>query len=156
MRKKDPLPALDRAKLELIVVGQSSRSEVFAALARRPVPERSAQGETWIYETRDKGNRESILSGAAAGSALLGAFVPYAGLVDSGVGLASVATGGGSSPTETSSLSVVFGADGIVRDCLYVTTASPRSSKGNLSPRAAECRIADARFQGQGHDPALA
>ena len=129
--------ALQPDKVASVVVGQSSRTDVFALLGRPTRSERSAAGEAWVYEVREsKAGRDSLLSGAAAGSAIVGAFVPYAGLVGSGIGLANAAGGSAGPPPDTSSLTVAFGPNGIVRDCVDVTTAAPALSSASENPGA--------------------
>ncbi len=87
---------LDPKKVASIVVGSSSRADVFAILGRPSRTERSAQGEAWIYEVKEAhADRRNLVGGVAAASGLVGAVVPYAGLVGSALSLADAATGGG-------------------------------------------------------------
>lgn len=119
-----PPAALEAGKVRSIVVGRSSRAEVFAALGRPARTERSAAGEAWIYEAKGGGG-PNPWGTAAAASGLIGAFVPYAGLVGSGLGLAGTAMGGAPPDRGTVSLTVAFAADGVVRDCILSSTADP-------------------------------
>ena len=119
-----PPAALDAGKVRSIVVGRSSRAEVFAALGRPARTERSAAGEVWIYEAK-AGGGPNPLGTAAAASGLIGAFVPYAGLVGSGLGLAGTAMGGTPPDRGTVGLTVAFAGDGVVRDCILSSTAAP-------------------------------
>ena len=133
---------LDKGKVSLIIVGQSSRSDVFAILGRPSRTERGAQGETWVYEVREGGGGGGrLVSGAAAASGIIGAFVPYVGLLGSGLGLADAATSGARSPGATTSLAVAFGDEGIVRDCVYATTefsSAPGRTPG--IPKPVDCQ----------------
>jgi hypothetical protein len=133
---------LESGKVASVVVGQSSRADVFGLLGRPTRSERSASGESWVYEVKEnKAGRDTLLSGAAAGSAIVGAFVPYAGLVGSGIGLANAVHGSSGPPPDTSSLTVAFGPDGIVHDCLYATTAAPAvESASDPKPAPVDCR----------------
>ena len=122
-----PEPAvLDARKVASVVIGRSSRADVFSALGRPSRTERSALGEAWIYEakTHDTGG-QGLISGVSAASGVAGAFVPYAGLVGSGLGLAGTAMGKVQPPPVVVSLAVAFAPDGVVRDCLYSSTAFP-------------------------------
>ena len=128
--QKPPSPVLDTAKVGSVVVGHSSRSEVLAVMGRPSRTERSAAGEAWVYESKtDDSGGQSLMSGASAATGVIGAFVPYAGLVGSGLGLAGTAANGTRSDPQAVSLTVMFRDDGIVRDCSYSTTAAPTSAK---------------------------
>lgn len=114
----------DPAKVPSVVIGRSTRAEVLTALGQPARSERNAQGETWVYEVREKNaNYDRLMGGAAAGSAIAGAFVPFAGLVGSGLGLANAAVGDTGHPPDTTSLAVSYGPDGVVRDCVVTSTA---------------------------------
>lgn len=135
-----PSPAvLDAGKVGSVVVGRSSRADVYAALGRPSRTERSASGEAWIYESGGGGGgAANPLGGAATASGLLGAFVPYAGLVGSGLGLAGAALGGARPDRATVGLTVAFTADGVVRDCVLSSTAVPAGvSRIGVSPAGA-------------------
>lgn len=120
-----PHPAvLDAGKVGSVVVGRSSRADVYAALGRPSRTERSASGEAWVYEAGGGGGANP-LGGAATASGLLGAFVPYAGLVGSGLGLAGAAMGGARPDRARVGLTVAFTTDGVVRDCVLSSTAVP-------------------------------
>lgn len=124
-----PAPAsaiLDPGKVGSVVVGRSSRADVFAALGSPSRTERSAGGEAWVYEARtgETGGR-GLMSGASAASGVVGAFVPYVGLIGSSLGLAGVAADGMRAEPQASSLGVAFRDDGVVRDCTYSSTAAP-------------------------------
>ena len=128
--QKPPSPVLDTAKVSSVVVGHSSRGDVLAVMGRPSRTERSAAGESWIYESKaDDAGGQSLMSGASAASGVIGAFVPYAGLVGSGLGLAGTAANGTRPDPQAVSLTVMFRDDGIVRDCSYSTTAAPTSAK---------------------------
>ena len=131
---------LNPAKVANVVVGQSSRADVFAALGRPRRTERSSLGESWIYEYKnDAAGQRGVLQGAAAVSGVIGAFVPYAGLVGSGLGL----TGNAIDQTprvETTTLAVEFGADGVVRDCVYSSTALPAGVAGTAPVAPIDCQ----------------
>ena len=128
--QKPPSPVLDTAKVASVVVGHSSRSEVLAVMGRPSHTERSATGEAWVYESKtDDSGGQGLMSGASAASGVIGAFVPYAGLVGSGLGLAGTAANGTRPDPQAVSLTVMFRDDGIVRDCSYSTTAAPTSAK---------------------------
>lgn len=129
-----PAPAsaiLDPGKVRSVVVGRSSRADVFAALGQPSRTERSAGGEAWIYEARtgEAGGR-GLMGGASAASGVVGAFVPYVGLIGSGLGLAGVAADGMHAAPQASSLGVAFRDDGVVRDCVYSSTAAPSGVPG--------------------------
>lgn len=122
-----PEPAmLDANKVASVVVGRSSRAEVFSALGRPSRTERSALGESWIYEAkaRDSGG-QGLISGVSTASGVAGAFVPYAGLIGSGLGLAGAAMGKVQPSPVVVSLAVAFAPDDVVRDCVYSSTAFP-------------------------------
>ena len=139
-RNKSAPALLDAGKLGSVVVGRSSRSDVFAALGRPSRLERSASGESWIYEVKQRdGGGQSVLQGAAAASGVIGAFVPYAGIVGSGLGLAGAAMGR-NPEVETTSLTVKFGADGLVHDCVYSSTAFPTDSSDLIPPVPIDCK----------------
>ena len=131
-----PPPAmLDPAKVGSVVIGRSSRTDVFAALGQPSHTEQSQQGETWVYETQSGGSgHQQLSSGAGAAAGVVGAFVPYVGLIGSGLGLASAATSSGRAPPRTSSLKVTFGEVGVVSDCLYTTTDVPAGLPGATAP----------------------
>lgn len=117
---------LDSGKVASVIVGRSSRTDVFAALGQPSRTERSALGEAWIYEARtgDAGGR-GLMNGASAASGVIGAFVPYVGLIGSGLGLAGVAMDGTRPEPQVVSLAVTFRDDSVVRDCAYSSTAAP-------------------------------
>ena len=122
-----PEPAvLDANKVASVVIGRSSRADVFSALGRPTRTERSALGEAWIYEakTRDTGG-QGLISGVSAASGVAGVFVPYASLVGSGLGLAGTAMSKVQPIPVVVSLAVAFAQDGVVRDCIYSSTAFP-------------------------------
>ncbi len=122
---------LDPAKVGRVVIGRSSRTEVFAALGQPGHTEQSRQGETWVYETQSGGSGTQPLSdGAGAAAGVVGAFVPYVGLVGSGLGLANAAMGSQHAPRSSSSLRVIFSANGVVSDCLYTSTDVPAGLPG--------------------------
>jgi len=131
-RSASKTTVLDTGKLATVVIGRSSRNDVFAALGRPSRTEQSGVGETWIYETKpgDAGGPDFV-SGAAAVSGIVGAFVPYAGLVGSGLGLAGTAVNGTRGEPDTVSVAVSFGADGVVRNCVYSSTAAPAGVSGS-------------------------
>ena len=121
-----PSAILDASKVGSVIVGRSSRAEVFTALGQPSRTERSALGEAWIYEARsgDPGGR-GLMNGASAASGVVGAFVPYVGLIGSSLGLAGVAMDGARAASQVASLTVTFRDDGVVRDCAYASTAAP-------------------------------
>jgi outer membrane protein assembly factor BamE (lipoprotein component of BamABCDE complex) len=123
---------LDRGKISSILVGRSSRANVFAVLGRPSRTERSAAGEAWVYEAResDAAGRQNVISGVASAAGVVGAVVPYAGLVGSGLGLAGAAVGKSRHDSTVTSLAVAFGPDGVVRDCVYTSTAVPAGFLG--------------------------
>ena len=139
-----PHPALlDKSKVAAIIVGRSTRGDVFALLGQPSHAERGGQGETWLYETKPGGDGHgALMSGAAAASGLVGAFVPYVGLLGSGLGLAGAAMDGTRPAQQSASLSIAFGDDGIVRDCRYVTTAFSPGGEGKPPgiPEVIDCR----------------
>ena len=69
------------------------------------------------------------MGGASAATGMVGAFVPYVGLIGSGLGLAGAAVNGAQPDVQAVSLTVLFRDDGIVRDCSYSSTAAPTSAK---------------------------
>src|SRR5438105_97829 len=72
-----PSPGADRAKVAALVVGRSSRDEVFETLGRPSRTERNSAGESWMYEwAGGRGGRATALQGAATASSVVGAFVP--------------------------------------------------------------------------------
>ena len=126
-----PSTALDPAKVSSIVIGRSSRNDVFTALGRPTRTQQSLAGESWIYESKaDDSGRQRMMSGAAAASGVAGAFVPYLGLVGSGLGLANAAGGSGGRVPDVVSMTVEFGTGGVVRDCTYASTAAPAGMPG--------------------------
>ncbi len=138
-RSAKPVTVLAPDRVASVVVGRSTRADVFAVLGKPTRSERSAAGEAWVYKTKEsKSGSNALLGGAAAGSAILGTFVPYAGLVGSGIGLANAAEAGSEPPPESASLTVAFGPDGVVHDCIYATTAAP--ALANQEARPIDCR----------------
>ena len=115
-----------------IVIGRSTRADVFSKLGPPARTEERGTGETWVYETRHDrgGSRRGLMAGAAAASGVVGAFVPFVGLVGPGIGLLDATTGGSETAPEVSSLSVIYGQDGIVRDCVYSATGIPAGMPG--------------------------
>lgn len=132
-----PAAVLDAGKVASVVVGRSSRTDVFAALGQPSRTERSALGEAWVYEARtgDAGDH-SLMSGVSAATGVVGAFVPYVGLVGSGLGLAGVAMDGMHTEPQAVMLAVIFRDDGVVRDCTYSTTAAPAGVAGSTADAA--------------------
>ncbi len=126
-----PSAILDSGKVGSVTVGRSSRADVFAALGQPSRTERSAGGEAWIYEARtgDTGGR-GWMNGVSAASGVAGAFVPYVGLIGSGLGLAGVGADAMRADPQAVSLTVLFRADGVVRDCAYSSTAAPAGVPG--------------------------
>ena len=142
-------PALDSGKVASIVVGRSSRSDVFAAMGQPARTERSGLGEVWFYQPSGGGTGGSgLMSGASAASGILGAFVPYAGVVGSGLGLAG-AMGGTSPAAPSDSLSITFRDDGVVRDCTFSSATFPAAGP---APAAAPAKVVDCQRPGRG-DP---
>lgn len=124
--RQPPAPSLDPGKVASIVVGRSSRNDVFAALGQPARTDRSSLGEVWTYQPTAGGTGGSgLMSGASAASGILGAFVPYAGAIGSGLGLAGTTLGGAQTAPPANTLSVAFRDDGIVRDCTSTTTIFP-------------------------------
>ncbi len=122
---------LDAGKTSSIVVGRSSRTDVFTALGSPSRTQQSLAGESWVYEAKtDDSGRQRLMSGAAAASGVAGAFVPYLGLVGSGLGLANAAGDTGRREPDMVSMTVDFGANGLVRDCTYSSTAVPAGMPG--------------------------
>lgn len=135
--------SLDPGKVASVVVGRSSKADVLSALGPPSRTERSAQGEAWIYETKDDGSGgQDLMSGMAAVSGIVGAFVPYAGLVGSGLGLAGTAAGAARQRPSVASLAVIFGDEGVVRECVYSSTAPPSRELGSTprAPGAVDCQ----------------
>lgn len=134
---------LDAGKVGSVIVGRSSRTEVFTALGQPSRTERSALGEAWIYEARsgDPGGR-GLMNGASAASGVVGAFVPYVGLIGSSLGLAGVAMDGAQAAPQVTSLTVTFRDDGVVRDCAYASTAAPAGVPGSPVgvPKLVDCQ----------------
>jgi len=133
-----PSAVLDSGKVGSVAVGRSSRADVFAALGQPSRTERSAGGEAWIYEARtgNAGGR-GWMNGVSAASGVAGAFVPYAGLLGSGLGLAGVGTDAMRADPQAVSLAVTFREDGVVRDCTYSSTAMPAGVPGPATGTAA-------------------
>ena len=130
-----PTAMLDPVKVGSIVIGRSSRTDVFAALGQPGHTEQNRQGETWVYETQSGSpGHQQLSSGAGAAAGVVGAFVPYVGLVGSGLGLASAAMGPQRASPRTSSLKVIFSGNGVVSDCLYTTTDVPAGLPGATTP----------------------
>ena len=129
-----PSAILDPGKVGSVAVGRSSRADVFAALGQPSRTERSAGGEAWIYEARtgDTGSR-GWRNGVSAASGVAGAFVPYVGLIGSGLGLAGAGAEAMRADPQAVSLAVSFRADGVVRDCTYSSTALPAGVPGSAA-----------------------
>ena len=122
---------IDPAKMAMVEIGRSSRDDVFATLGRPVRTERSNAGERWIYEAAAQSDRRGrLVSGVGTATGVLGTFVPFVGLVGPGLSLANAATGPSPPSTAGSSLSVDFGADGLVRDCIYASGAMPTGLSG--------------------------
>ena len=133
-----PSPVLDATKVSSVVVGRSSRTEVFAVLGRPAKTETTSAGESWVYSTGDGGaGSPTLVSGATSAMGVAGAFVPYVGLAASSLGLASTAAGAARGVPDAASLTVVFGGDGLVRDCVYASTAAPGALPGSAPGSAA-------------------
>lgn len=106
---------------------------MFAALGQPDHTQQSSLGEAWVYEAKaaSGSGRSGLMNGAAAASGVVGAFVPYVGLLGSGLGLASSTMGGQPAAPKGDSLTVMFTAGGIVRDCLYSSVAPPAGVPGS-------------------------
>ena len=135
---------LDAGKVSSIIVGHSSRADVFAVLGRPSRSERSAAGEAWVYEAREDDpadGQQGVITGMASAAGLVGAVVPYAGMVGSGLGLAGAAARKSRHEPAVTSLALAFGPDGVVRECVYTSTAGPAGLPGS-GPNApvADCR----------------
>ena len=126
-------PVLDPAKVSSVIIGRSSRTEVFAALGRPARTETTALGETWVYATQGDASGQTLVNGATSAMGVAGSFVPYLGLAASSLGLANTAAGAASPTPETASLAINFGDNGIVRDCTYASTALPSGVTGPAS-----------------------
>ena len=136
-----PTAILDPKKVALVVVGRSSRNDVFATLGRPTRTERNAAGETWIYDaTPRKADNGSLISGAVTATGIVGAFVPYVGLAGSGIGLANSASNASETAPDVSSMSVMFGSNGLVRDCAYSSTATPAGLPGTSATQVIDCQ----------------
>ncbi|MBV8614438.1 MAG: outer membrane protein assembly factor BamE [Acetobacteraceae bacterium] len=134
---------LDPGKVSAVHVGRSSRSDVLALLGRPSRTEWNTAGETWVYQVREENlSRQELASGATVAGTVLGAFVPFGGLVGTGLGLAGTQVGGaGAEPVTT--LTVAFGETGTVRDCTYSTTAfsaQPAPGTGAAAQPAFRCQ----------------
>ncbi len=133
--QKASSPVLDSAKISSVVVGRSSRADVLAAMGQPSRTERSALGEAWVYEAKTgEPGGQNLMGGATAASGVIGTFVPYVGLIGSGLGLAGAAANGTRPDPQAVSLTVMFRDDGIVRDCTYSSTAPPASGSGVMKP----------------------
>lgn len=111
--------------LSSVVIGTSTRKEVLTALGRPNRIERSGSGESWVYEhDGGRAKKSGLVSGVAAASGVVGAFVPFAGLIGPGIGLANSV--GGAPKADVSSETIQFGYDGLVRDCVLVSSALPK------------------------------
>jgi len=132
-----PPSIMDAGKVASVIVGRSSRTDVFNALGQPSRTERSGLGEAWVYQAAkgDAGNGR-LVSGASAASGIVGAFVPYAGLVGSGLGLAGAAADRTRPDVQAISLTVTFRDDGLVRDCSYASTALPAGVPGSIARAA--------------------
>lgn len=147
-----PSAILDSSKVGSVVVGRSSRTEVFTALGQPSRTERSALGEAWIYEARTGGaGGRGLMSGASAASGVVGAFVPFVGLIGSGIGLAGVAMDGMQREPQVVSLTVTFREDSVVRDCAYASTAAP----AGVTPAAGIAKLVDCQRPAPGDARAL-
>lgn len=148
-----PAATLDTGRMAAIVIGRSSRADVFAALGRPAQTRQSGPVESWVYETKaeDAGDG-GFKNGALAAAGVAGAFVPYVGLIGPSLGLASAATGSARPAPEAASLTVGFGEDGIVRDCTYASTALPAGMPGSA---AGSARITGCQRPPQSSAPAL-
>lgn len=132
-----PPPIMDAGKVASVVVGRSSRTDVFNALGQPSRTERSGLGEAWVYQaTKGDAGSGRLVSGASAASGVVGAFVPYAGLVGSGLGLAGAAANRTRPDAQAVSLTVLFRDDGVVRDCAYSSTALPAGVPGSAAGTA--------------------
>lgn len=121
---------IDRARMAMVQIGRSSRADVFAALGRPARTEQSNAGERWVYETgRGSQGSTELVNSVGAATGVVGAFVPYVGLVGSGLSLATAASGK-PPPKAGDNLSVDFSPDGIVRDCVYASSAMPAGLPG--------------------------
>ena len=148
-----PATTLDAGRMAAIVIGRSSRADVFAALGRPAQTRQSGSVESWVYETKaeDAGDG-GFKNGALAAAGVAGAFVPYVGLIGPSLGLASAATGSARPALEEASLTVGFGEDGIVRDCTYSSSALPAGMPGSA---AGSAKITGCQRPPQSSPPAL-
>ena len=139
-----PTATIDASKMAAVLIGRSSRSDVFATLGRPARTEQSRAGERWIYEARpDSQGNAQLISGAGAAAGAIGAFVPFVGLVGPGLGLVNAASDT-PRPQASASFSVDFGADGVVRDCVYASSDIPAGLQGAPASRPLACGSADA------------
>ena len=103
---------LEPGKVSSIVIGQSSRSDVLALLGQPNHTTWNRDGESWVYQVTDEDlRRESMSNGATIAGGVLGAFVPFGGLIGMGLGMAGsqVSELATASPTTTLVLLQSFG-----------------------------------------------
>ena len=132
-----PPSIMDAGKVASVTIGRSSRTDVFNALGQPSRTERSGLGEAWVYQaTKGDAGNGRLVSGASAASGIVGAFVPYVGLVGSGLGLAGAAAGRTRPDDPAVSLTVTFRDNGVVRDCSYSSTAVPAGVPGSVAGAA--------------------
>lgn len=119
--------ALDVTKVPNIIVGRSSRAEVFALLGQPGRIDRDGQGERWTWAS---GGAAPDRLGPAmqAASTVAGAFIPFAGLAGTGLGLARSATDG--PPPGLTTFAVAFTDRGVVQDCMASASALPADGAG--------------------------
>ncbi len=126
-----PPPPLDAGKIATVVIGRSTRSDVFATLGRPAHTSQGMAGESWLYEPRTRDGRDGRLAtGASAAAGVVGAFVPFVGLAGPAIGLAGAARPSAAPGPSGESLTVSFDAAGLVRDCVYTSTAVPAGLPG--------------------------
>lgn len=123
--------ALDLSKVPGIVVGRSARAEVFALLGQPGRIDRDGRGERWTWAS---GGAEPDRMGPVmqAASTVAGAFVPFAGLAGTGLGLARSAAAG--PPPGVTMFSVLFTDGGTVQDCTASASAPPAEGTGAPAP----------------------
>ena len=137
--RNDAASVLNPVKVADVIVGQSSRADVFAALGRPTRTEQTAWGSPGFMKTRAMPQAGDAFSGGGCRvrrHRCVRALCWFRGLR---LG-ARWRRHGRNSETDVASLAVEFGANGVVRECVYSSSALPAGVPGAVAVAPIDCQ----------------